>query len=242
MVAPATGPKPAISPTTVTGTISPPTTIRVSSPIARPEVASVVDSRAISSAPCGARPATTSWAGSSGKNAKPKLGAPPEDTAVPSAPTRTTPPVSSGRTTSTPSTAASSVTRVIGTRSGPGPPTSVTSWVCPSAARTYVCATVVPETSSSKVADIIVRSENVPETNATPSATASRDRANFTRCARTARRATRRITRPRRCGGARGCAACRARRPRSGRGSLRRAGRRRGRRRGRRTRPRWARA
>ena len=65
-VAPARAAPSPISPTTVTGRTCPPTTTLVASPSARPDAARVADSTAISSPSCGARPATTSTAGSRG--------------------------------------------------------------------------------------------------------------------------------------------------------------------------------
>ena len=65
-VAPASADPSPISPTTVTGRISPPTTTLVASPIDRPDARSVADSTAISSAPSGGRPATTCTARSRG--------------------------------------------------------------------------------------------------------------------------------------------------------------------------------
>ncbi len=105
IVAPAIGAPNCTSPTTVTVRTSPPSTTDVVSPMDSPEASRVLDSGAISSGPAGARPATTLTLGSAGSSAIAKLGGPlPLAVAVPSAPTRTTGPDTSGTACATPST------------------------------------------------------------------------------------------------------------------------------------------
>jgi hypothetical protein len=115
IVAPAIGPPMSTSPTTVTSVSSPWSTAVVESPIARPEDSSVADSSAISPAFSGRRPSTIEVAGSSGTDRNAMLGAWVLSTAVPSAPTSTSDPWTSGIACATPSTAATWSTRSTGT-------------------------------------------------------------------------------------------------------------------------------
>ena len=75
------------SPTTVTSEGVPLMTRCVRSPMARPERFKASDSKLISSAPEGSRPATMRCPGSSGKMGAMTVGAPIEVTGAPSAPT-----------------------------------------------------------------------------------------------------------------------------------------------------------
>lgn len=107
MIAPAIGAAKPTSPTTSTCRTSPTTRTVVVSPIARPDRSSAEVSRAISPAPAGSRPSAIHMACSSGCSAMPKLGGPELMTAVPSAPTSTIGPLTSGTAPATPSVAAS---------------------------------------------------------------------------------------------------------------------------------------
>ena len=114
MIAPAMlAPNP-ISPTTSTGRTSPATTTVVASPTTRPDRSSAEVSRTISPGPSGMRPSMIEPDSSSSCRPMPKLGGPELMTAVPSAPTRTIEPETSGTTPATPSTARISSSRSSG--------------------------------------------------------------------------------------------------------------------------------
>src|SRR5665648_1291695 len=96
MIAPAIGAANPTSPTTSTSRISPARTTVVVSPTASPERSRAALSSVISPGPVGSRPSAIQIAVSSGARPMPKLGGPLLITAVPSVPTRTIEPLTSG--------------------------------------------------------------------------------------------------------------------------------------------------
>ena len=175
MAAPALGVSLVASPTMVTSNGVPLTTTTVSSPSPRPERSSVEVSTTSSAAVSGARPSTIRIDGSSGSQANPNVGAPPERTAVPSAPCMTALPARSGTTRSTPSTARSSSARA---RSSP-----------PSSESSVSLTTASVDSEVAKMAEKVRSMESVstnePATNAVPSMTAMPVSSRRTRCPRT---------------------------------------------------------